>query len=247
MENNLNFSNNKNLVKSLFDQLLKDIFEGKLMPGQIIFQNDIASKYNISRTTVREAIQALNLFNIVKVLPGKGVLISETNLENLVNPAGIKLNFDKKMLKDFWALRLRLELWALEVALENMSQDTIDKLNNNFQKMNEFREKGLIDLYIEEDFNFHMNIIKATKNKIAEIFIIFIREQLHTYIRTSVMMEFYKERNNPNLHEELLKSIINKDLKLASYQLNEHLNKSYEQALTFFNETSNNTQRIRED
>jgi GntR family transcriptional repressor for pyruvate dehydrogenase complex len=237
MENNLEFSNNKNLVKSLFDQLLKDIFEGNLKPGQIIFQNDIANKYNISRTTVREAIQALNLFNIVRVLPGKGVLISEINLENLINPAGIKLHLDDKRLKDFWALRLRLELWALEISVESMEPDAISELENSCVKMTDYKSKNLIDLYIEEDFNFHMNIIKAAKNEISEILIIFIREQLRSFIKTSVTIEFGDPKKSSNLHLELLKSIINRDTNTACYELTKHLNISYELTSKFFNKT----------
>lgn len=54
------------VVASIFDTLLSDIHEGRMLPGERISDGRLAEEFKVSRTPVREAIQRLRDLGIVE-------------------------------------------------------------------------------------------------------------------------------------------------------------------------------------
>lgn len=54
------------VVTTVFDQVLEDIHQGKLQPGERISDNLLAQSFGVSRTPVREALQRLREIGVVE-------------------------------------------------------------------------------------------------------------------------------------------------------------------------------------
>jgi DNA-binding GntR family transcriptional regulator len=54
------------VVSTVFDEILADVHQGRLLPGQRISDGELAEKLGVSRTPVREAIQRLRQIGIVE-------------------------------------------------------------------------------------------------------------------------------------------------------------------------------------
>lgn len=63
------------LVDWLANQVRADILTGQIAVGSWLRQEDLAARYGVSRTPVREALRSLQASSIVEVLPRRGALV----------------------------------------------------------------------------------------------------------------------------------------------------------------------------
>ncbi|WP_066635178.1 GntR family transcriptional regulator [Desulfolucanica intricata] len=90
---NTNGKIDKESVLPIYYQLAKiierDIYQGKLKPGESLPpEHEIASKYDISRMTVRRAISELISAGLVYPQKGKGTFVAKPQLDNVVFELG---------------------------------------------------------------------------------------------------------------------------------------------------------------
>lgn len=72
------------LVQRVREQLEDDIVEGRLRPGVQLNVDDIAARFEVSRTPVREALQQLEASGLVVVQPKRGTYVAEVSLGTLI-------------------------------------------------------------------------------------------------------------------------------------------------------------------
>src|SRR5919106_1503563 len=91
------------LATQLEDALRVDIIEGVLTPGQRLRAADLTSRYGVSATPLREALQRLAAQNLVEVDPRLGATVARISQTDL---------------RDIYWLRELLEGLALERSIE---------------------------------------------------------------------------------------------------------------------------------
>ena len=63
------------LSGNLFEQLRKDILQGKLQPGEKLSEQKICNLYGLSRTPVREALHQLEVEDLIETIPNRGAYV----------------------------------------------------------------------------------------------------------------------------------------------------------------------------
>lgn len=91
----------ESLAEKAMDALSKEIFSGRLEPDQRVDLAAYAATWKISVTPVRDAAKQLESIGLLKVLPRRGVFVSEMNLKDL---------------KDIFDVRIALECLAVKLA-----------------------------------------------------------------------------------------------------------------------------------
>lgn len=82
------------VYKVIREDIVQDILTGAYEPGQMIYGQEIyAKKFNVSRATVRKAIDELVDRKILFTVKGKGTFVSETTISKSRN--GRKLSFSE--------------------------------------------------------------------------------------------------------------------------------------------------------
>src|SRR2546430_17368702 len=94
------------LVADIHVQILDDIVRGVLAPGSMIHLAELAQRYEVSQTPVREALGQLQRDGVVESLPYKGYLVRPVDI-NAFN--------------DIYLLRQLLVVEAAELAAPNMA------------------------------------------------------------------------------------------------------------------------------
>lgn len=61
--------------KAIVESLLADVFEGRLRAGQHLVTQDLAVRFNVSHTPIREALVALAGIGIIDLLPNRGAIV----------------------------------------------------------------------------------------------------------------------------------------------------------------------------
>ncbi|MDP6925550.1 MAG: GntR family transcriptional regulator, partial [Rhodospirillales bacterium] len=74
-------NNGSGLIRdSVYSRIRADILTCGLAPGSRVFENDLAERYGVSKSPVRDALLRLQEHGLVEVLPRKGYLIRPISL-----------------------------------------------------------------------------------------------------------------------------------------------------------------------
>ena len=94
--------------------LRNDILAGRLGPGSLLNERDLADRLGVSKTPVREALTLLDHEGLVQTLPRKGYFVSPITLQDV---------------HDFFGLRLILESAAAEMAAAKLTDEQLEHLS----------------------------------------------------------------------------------------------------------------------
>lgn len=87
------------------------IYRNELVPGEQLQQEELATKFGISRIPVRDALRQLQGEGLVEIYPNRGAFVSNPGLEEL---------------REVFELRILVESYALRLAVPNFSQEQIE-------------------------------------------------------------------------------------------------------------------------
>ena len=99
----------KNLSNEVSNLIIEMIQDNKYEPGsKLPNEMELSEMFNVSRTTIREAIKSLASNNIVEIVRGKGTFVAEK--PGLVNdPLGVSFIRDKNLILSLFETRLLIE------------------------------------------------------------------------------------------------------------------------------------------
>jgi DNA-binding GntR family transcriptional regulator len=67
----------------IVQSLLMEVFEGRLRAGQHLVTQELADRFGVSHTPIREALIALEGIGVVDVLPNRGAVVRRVGLEQV--------------------------------------------------------------------------------------------------------------------------------------------------------------------
>lgn len=185
------------------------ILEGEFKAGDRLIERELASKLNISRTPIREALFRLESQGFVKTVPRKGVVVS---------------NISKNEVLEVFTILGSLEVLAVKLAAQRMDKQTQLELDQKIQELLELEEQA------EENFNFEhieMNrlINKASKSpKLYEIL-----SGLIDYIHMAANMGYEtpgRRKDSLKEHIAIMSALRDKESELAEYLMRIHIENS---------------------
>ena len=101
-------------IREITYEALKDaIISGEIAPGERIIESVYATKFNISRTPVREALRKLEQDDLVEYIPRRGVIVKSLNDDDI---------------NEIYIIRQSLESLAIEFAVKHVTTQDILEL-----------------------------------------------------------------------------------------------------------------------
>lgn len=137
------------LVDEVMRAIRDMIVEGRVLPGERLSENALASELGVSTTPVREAIALLRRQGLVTVQPQSGTYVFELQPGEL---------------NRLCELRFALEPAAVQLALENEGSSLPDDLDRIVADMRVAQAEGRVRDYLALDTAFHDAIIAASGN-----------------------------------------------------------------------------------
>lgn len=142
--------------------------KGEKIPSE----EELCRRFNVSRTTLREAIKELSARHVLEVRRGIGTFV--THHPGLVeDPIGIRYMHDENLMEDIWETSLLIEpqlaAWtaarasAEEIAEIASVQDEIASVYKTYKKN---RDEETVRQLFDLDGQFHTKIAKYTGNNI---------------------------------------------------------------------------------
>lgn len=167
------------LFEQAVDQIKEQIMEGELQPGdKLPSETALSSELNVSRSSIREALRALESQGIIEVRSGAGAYVTQQPFSfNSVREAMVWLSRHRDLLLPILQVRLALEVLAVGMAAANANPDVYAELTSlvdaqaqlfdaadpNADILNEGDLRRLAEL----DVQFHQVIAAASGNPVA--------------------------------------------------------------------------------
>jgi len=219
---NLNKIELKNPVDLIISQIRDLISSGAVKPGEKLPpERKLAEHLGVSRSQVREAINKLQVYGIVKIIPQSGTVVTGLGIAALEGLISDILKIEDLDFKSLVDTRVLLEREAARLAAINRTEDDIVQLTNALHQY-EYKLKET-DVAIEEDLLFHIKIAEASKNSVLKSLMMIITPDI---VKSFLNLKVCSENNNKKTiaeHQKILDMIAAKDPEGAVKAMEIHL------------------------
>ena len=182
-------------------------------------ESEICTRYDASRSIVREAIKVLNGKGLLIARPRRGTSVRPEKEWNLLDPDVLywlmKRRFSLSLLKDFTRARLAIEPNAAAEAARTASEDQIKHIELMMARMWDAAE-GLVDP-LESDINFHLSILAASNNPFFYNMSPMIETALHFSIQFT-NRQLQQQFASPAEHQVICDAIASRDQESAAME-----------------------------
>lgn len=170
----------KLLAEQVEEQLLRYIVEEPIPVGERLPNEfELAERFGVGRSTIREAVKGLASKNVVEVRRGSGTYVVNTAPAE-EDPLGLGQIRDKHMLAlDLCDVRLLLEPDIAALAAERAEEGEIRQLAALCDETEALIRAG--ENHLERDMEFHTCIARCTKNVVMENLIPIITSAVNTF------------------------------------------------------------------
>lgn len=134
---------------TLIEQLKHDIFSGLLKPGDQLEEADLAARFGVSRTPIREAIRSLVDCGLIETRPRKGAVVRVLTA---------------KELNDLFEVAAELEGMACRLASDLLTLSGKKEIEAGLEMCRVAAEAEDIPAYAQANLTFHTAIHKASGN-----------------------------------------------------------------------------------
>ncbi len=198
------------LREKIYKLIKKAILKRELKPGERITEIDLANRFGISRTPIREAFRRLESEGFLTIFPRKGATVTEINEKNVI---------------EFYQIKGALEALAGRLALANITSEDIEemeRLNDKLKEISLSDEDTAFDEFNKIHNSFHEKFISLSGNTLL---IEILRNLVKRFMRFRLMVEqsnFIREVISQ--HEDIIEAFKKKDEKEVEKTIKKNAN-----------------------
>ena len=191
------------LSKQVSDKLESMIEDGEYKVGdKIPTEPELMQIFDVSRNTIREAVQSLTWSGILEVKQGAGTFVRASSRFN----ANMKKKYEKESIDDIKESRNCIEVTIAHLAALRKKDEDIVLIQEAYEKRKDL--KAGCKENTKADIEFHMTIARACHNKIM----IDLYESLCVYLEKHIESRNLDSKLNveevERLHKELYTAVI---------------------------------------
>jgi GntR family transcriptional repressor for pyruvate dehydrogenase complex len=175
------------------------IRQGRLKAGdQLPSERELAETFKVSRTSVREALRALETQGLIVSRTGMGNFVADLPIESLVAPLAKLLIQEKDALADIFEMRRLVEPRIASLAAERATHGDIERMKAILETQSKAVNRD--ETGVEADAELHFAIGQATHNQALEKLVSGLmeitsesrEESLQTSLRREASIESHK-------------------------------------------------------
>jgi GntR family transcriptional repressor for pyruvate dehydrogenase complex len=214
----------KRISDQVYEQLRELIFRGEFKPGEkIMTERELSKALNVSRTSVRDAINKLVVMGLLEQKQGQGTFVRPpaSKLNGLLAEA---MESQDATLEDLLEVRMGMECNAAALAAGRAVEKDIQFLEKSIEEMRSEIRQGRLGT--EADVAFHMAISYATQNPLQ----VFLMKRFYDFLFHGIrenLIHLYEEQetlvNIMSQHEKIFEAIRSHDPDLAFHAMKEHI------------------------
>jgi DNA-binding GntR family transcriptional regulator len=198
----------ENLSARVYQQIKNLILCNEVMPGQKLHHQELSERLGVSRTPVREALTRLVQEGYVSFLPNRGFTCKEIRLQEA---------------EELYELREAVEAFAVEKAIENLTDDSLNQLRRKMNFYGEDVQKRFTRERLIYDQDVHMEIARLTGNETLKNTLQHVFERIVLKRRTDGIYDAARGLAAHQEHLRLLQAIERRDVEAAVKTIRQHI------------------------
>lgn len=202
----------RRFTTACWEMLQKDILTGKLKPGEKLTEQNLCRLYGVSRTPVREALRQLEADGLV---------------ENILNRGAFVIGMTEQDYEDMFELRKVYEIQAVKWAIERITEEEMDKLEETFEFMEFYTLRNDIEKMLTINTGFHQVIYEASHNRM----LLKMLSSYQSFLKYKGIESVYSDDYLTTVLEEhraIFKAFKDKDVKAGALAMEVHINRAKE-------------------
>ena len=196
---NKQMERHQTLREKILETIREAILKGHLKPGEKVAEPELAERFGISRTPIREAFRQLESEGYLTVIPRKGAVVAALS---------------ERDVQEFYAIKSILEGYAASLAAGNLTEKELERLEAVNQKLRTLSKEGDVRYFYRVHNEFHEIFLKAADNKKLNELIHQLGMKFNRLRMASLSVEGRMEISVAE-HEKLLEAFRRKDGDMA--------------------------------
>lgn len=220
--------NNNQDVQNVIIGKIRDLINFKnLEPGdKLPSERMLSDKFGVTRSNVREAIQKLEFYGILKSIPQSGTFVANIGVVAMNGMIEDILRLDEPDFKSLVETRILLELKTVRLASLRRSEDDLKKIK---EALDDYESVALSGKdAVQEDLLFHLAIAKASGNSTMNTFMLTITPQIIINFEKYHVCDTNQAIEGVKEHTEIYEAIKKQDPKLAKQKMKDHFRVLYQ-------------------
>lgn len=191
-------------TEAVAERLLEEIQRGDLPPGTRLRQSEVAARFAVSTTPVREAFAWLQARGLVRIDPHRGAIVFHPTTDDA---------------RELYEIRVSLETLAVRLAVNHLTDDQLDELQGILDEMDQTKwTQGWSRLHNR----FHMTLYNSAGRPRLATMIANMRDASSSYINMFVN-EREGRATSQHGHQEIVDACRRRDVKAAEKAVADHL------------------------
>ena len=220
---------NENLtVQNEIIAKIRDLINYKnLEPGdKLPSERMLSEKFGVTRGNLREAIQKLEFYGLLKSIPQSGTFVANIGVIAMNGMIEDILRLEDPDFKSLVETRILLELKSVRLAALRRTEED---LNHIKETLDAYKEKVLNgEDAVQEDLLFHLAIAKASGNSTMNTFMLTITPEIITNFEKYHVCDKNQAVLGIEEHADIYEAIKAQDPKLAKAKMKVHFKILYQ-------------------
>jgi GntR family transcriptional repressor for pyruvate dehydrogenase complex len=219
----------KNSVpETIIEEIQQKITAGELLPGEKLpSERALAQMFSVSRSSVREAMKALQYMGFVEIRVGEGCFLKEPSLLAPADQYRYSCMERKFSIRESMEAREILESQTVRLAAIRGTEKDREQIQQVFEEGLLYRDDP--EAFLDWDFRLHLTIAEATHNRALVQMLQTIREALFGYSHDALTWPGQVEMTI-ECHRRIVEAIVDGEPDLAEEKMLYHLKNTRETA-----------------
>ncbi len=192
---------------TIADELEDMILDGRFANNDRLDEVQLAQRFSVSRTPIREALQRLTQAGLVEQIPRRGAFVRQ--------PGAIELI-------EMFEVMAELEAASARFAAMRMTDAALGDLNDANEKCMKAMQDQDADSYYRENERFHHIIYAQSGNSFLEAEAKRLHRRLKPFRRLQLRLRG-RLRQSMSEHESILEALANGDPEMAAQVTRQHV------------------------
>jgi len=213
----------KEIISKIRDLMnFKNLEPGDKLPSERM----LSEKFGVSRSNVREAIQKLEFYGILKSKPQSGTFVADIGQVAMNGMLEDILRLEDPDFKSLVETRILLELKTVRLAARRRTEEDLVKIKEALEAYSKKVENG--EDAVQEDLLFHLAIAKASGNSTMNTLMLIITPEIITNFEKYHVCDKNMAFIGIGEHREIYEAIKAQDPQLAKEKMKVHFKMLYQ-------------------
>jgi DNA-binding FadR family transcriptional regulator len=206
----------------VIDRIVGMVTEGRLKPGDRMPSIEaLAEEFWVGRTSVREALRALELVGIVELRHGGGTFIREDVSGFFLKPLSWSALLDRSKIASLAEARRCMESELAAMAAQRAMPEAVAEIEQQLLRMEAVCHQP--DEYVKIDPQFHVAVWRAAGNEVMLNMLTSILDLLRRVVAAAVANAPTSIEAGLLAHRQIYEAIAARDPEAARFSMRRHL------------------------